>query len=156
MKKKSKLNQPDVEITTTFNDSNISESLNVNITIPSDMMENFISQQSIVDFKRNHVELNHKVYNDIKIEHDVITYNGKIYIATKNQSTFKECIKEWEERGWEVYVSNREIEILETTSLSVISIDRKDNSFWCNYYLSFELLELLNKTLKVLEEMKDG
>lgn len=68
--------------------------------------------------------------------------------------TLSECIKEWEEEGWEVYVSNREIELLETNSLNTISIDKRDKCYWCNYYLSFELHHLLSKTLKALEEMK--
>ena len=80
----------------------------------------------------------------------------KELIDQQSNPTFSECIKEWEDRGWEVYVSNREIELLETNSLNTISIDKRDKCYWCNYYLSFELHHLLSKTIKVLEEMKDG
>lgn len=76
-------------------------------------------------------------------------------VEKQSNPTFEQCIKEWEDRGWEVYVSNREIELLETNSLNTISIDKRDKCYWCNYYLSFELHHLLSKTIKVLEEMKD-
>ena len=155
MTSKPKLNQPDVEITTTFNDINIPESLNVNITIPSEMMKDFINQQSIVDFKQQHVELNHKVYGDIKIESDVITYNGKVFMYTQ-KLTFDECVKEWNKKGWLVSIHKREIVISDNRSLAEISIDRKDKAYWCSHYLSFELHYLLTKTLKALEAEKNG
>ena len=50
----------------------------------------------------------------------------KELIDQQSNPTFEECIKEWEDRGWEVYVSNREIELLETNSLNTISIDKRD------------------------------
>lgn len=69
--------------------------------------------------------------------------------------TFEECVKEWEERGWKVTISKREIEIRDTKTLTYISIDKKDEAYWCSAYLSFELHYLLTKTLKALEEMED-
>lgn len=56
---KPKLNEPDVEISTTISP---------------------IEQQAIVDFKRNNTELYLYKYGEIKIEPNVITYNGKKYV----------------------------------------------------------------------------
>lgn len=150
MTSKPKLNQPDIEITTTFSDIDIPESLNVNITIPSDMLKDFISQQSIVDFKRDHVELNFREYGKMKIEQDVIIYNDKVFMYTQ-KLTFDECVKEWNKKGWLVSIHKREIEIRDTKTLTYISIDKKDKAYWCSAYLSFELHYLLTKTLKALE-----
>lgn len=76
-----KLNQPDVETTTT---------------------NSLIDQQAIVDFKRNNTELYPYKYGEIKIEPNVITYNGKIYVAIDSfNPTFEEVKKEWEELEYE-------------------------------------------------------
>ena len=154
MTNKPKLNQPDIEITTTFSDIDIPESLNVNINIPSDMLKDFINQQSVVDFKRDHVELNLREYGNMKIERDVIIYNDKVFMYTQ-KLTLDECVKEWNKKGWLVSIHKREIVISANRSLAEISIDRKDKAYWCSHYLSFELHYLLTKTLKALEDKND-
>lgn len=76
---KNKQNQPNVE------------------TIPP------IDQQEIVDFKRNHTELDLYKYGHIKIEPNVITYNDKVYVAIDSSNpTIEEIKQEWEEAGFEI------------------------------------------------------
>lgn len=163
MANKPKLNQPDAKITTTLND--------VNITIPSSMTKDFIIQQSIVDFKQHHVELNHKVYGDIKIEPDVITYNGRVYAAIKQQTipTFDDCVKEWLAKGWGVI--NKEGFICFRTKLDgqekdvIISKDDQELYFsskeftydgtleYFSFCCSFEIYDLLTKTINTLKKV---
>ncbi len=60
-----------------------------------------IDQQEIVDFKRNHVELNLHKYGHITIEPNVITYNERVYTAIDSLNlTFEQAIKEWKEAGY--------------------------------------------------------
>ena len=107
---KPKLNEPDVEVTTTTFNSTTGESITINETIPSQQFKDIFvtgmkveDQQSIVDFKQNHGELNLREYGHIKFEPDVITYNGKIYVAIDSLNpTFEEVKKEWKEKGWKI------------------------------------------------------
>ena len=160
MTNKPKLNQPDVEITTTFNDINLPESLNVNINIPSDMLKDFISQQSIVDFKRDHVELNLREYGKMKIERDVIIYNNKVFMYAQ-KLTLDECIKEWVERGWTVD-ELKQFPVIKIWKLNQeqcvvynIYIFNKTLTSKIDFDADYETLNLLTKTLKALEEMKN-
>ena len=115
------------------------------------MLKDFINQQSIVDFKRNHVELDLREYGNIKIEQDIITYNDKVYTAIKPQPTFDECIKKWEERGWKVWYKDGNGFDLHKSLLERISIYIPEQSYFSTVTLSFELHNLLTKTLKALE-----
>ena len=64
--------------------------------------------------------------------------------------TEEEITKEWEEKGWKITISNREIEIENNKSLSTIYIDKKDKMFWSTHYLPVDLIQLLTKTFKML------
>ena len=68
----------------------------------------------------------------------------------------EEIIKEWEEKEWKITISNREIEIEDIKSLAFISIDIKDKLFWCSHYLTFDLIHLLTKTIRMLEHGGDN
>lgn len=154
MKNKPKLNQPDIEIITTFSDIDIPESLNVNITIPSDMLKDFINQQSVVDFKRDHVELNLREYGNMKIERDVIIYNDKVFMYTQNL-TFSECIKEWEERGYIIELGITHMWISTVDDNTIATFDLSDKCVTTSLFIDYDLSVLITKTLKALEEMKD-
>ena len=133
-----KLNQPDVETTTT---------------------NSLIDQQAIVDFKRNNTELYPYKYGEIKIEPNVITYNGKIYIAIDSLNpTFEEVKKEWEEKGFEVENNDKSISFRNTKLNTDIYIDKVSKDIQicvCHYNyaqtISFDLHNLLTKTIRALE-----
>ena len=139
---KPKLNQPDVELTTTFNGMDIPESLNVNVTIPSDMLKDFINQQSILE--------EYNVTPEILRE---VLLTGQMF---RNQLTFDECIKELEDKGF--IIENDEFYMFlhhEQYSINMV-IDKKEIKYHTYFgYISLELNELLTKTLRALEEMKD-
>jgi len=74
----------------------------------------------------------------------------------KENPTFKQCIKEWEERGF--IVENDEFYIFlnhEQYGISMV-INKKERKYHIYFgYISLELNELLNKTLKAMEKMKN-
>lgn len=80
----------------------------------------------------------------------------------KENPTFEECIKEWEERGFEVKWNN-ENQLKISNYILGILIDKhsKDILIYDSYsyatsqYLSFELHHLLSKTIKAWEKMKN-
>lgn len=70
--------------------------------------------------------------------------------------TLDECIKEWEEK--EYIVNNNESSIFlhhEQHMVSLYISKEKKEYFIYSGYISLELNELLSKTLKSLEKMKD-
>lgn len=134
---KPKLNQPDVEPTT---------------TIP------LVDQQEIVDFNRNHAELNLYKYGEIKIEPNVITYNGKIYVAIDSLNpTFEECIKEWEKIDFDVIKceSQKRYEISNIDETIYFELIKIKGEYLvvshCCEFIKPEIIYLLSKTLKALE-----
>ena len=136
---KPKLNQPDVEATTT---------------------NPIIDQQAIVDFKRNNVELNFREYGLIKIEPDVITYNGNIYTAIDSLNpTLEQVQKEWENEGFEIISFKKEkIEIYKQWIERIkhcshhrnVKICIEKDFFYIAGHFSNKYTQLLTKTFKAL------
>lgn len=136
---KPKLNQPDVEATTT---------------------NPIIDQQAIVDFKRNNVELNFREYGHIKIEPDVITYNGNIYTAIDSLNpTLEQVQKEWENEGFEIISFKKEkIEIYKQWIERIkhcshhrsVKICIEKDFFYIAGHFSNKYTQLLTKTFKAL------
>jgi hypothetical protein len=87
---------------------------------------------------------------------DIIEPLNIIRELTKEQTTLLECIKEWEERGF--IVNNNELYIFlhhEQYGISMF-INKKEINYHVYYgYISLELNELLNKTLKALDVEKN-
>ena len=88
---------------------------------------------------------------------------AKYFINEKHKEnpTFEECIKEWEERGWtvdelkqfpviKIWKLNKEQNVVD----NIYIYPKKLNS-QIDFYANSETLNLLTKTLKALEEMKD-
>ena len=75
---------------------------------------------------------------------------------TPQPSKLEQCIKEWEERGF--IVENDEFYIFlnhEQYGISMV-INKKERKYHIYFgYISLELNELLNKTLKAMEKMKN-
>jgi hypothetical protein len=81
-------------------------------------------------------------------------------INQQSNSTFKECIKEWEEKGYEVWHHNKE-NVIEFDKydksnghlffLGKIEIDLDDKEYWSDLCFNLEECQLLTKTLKALE-----
>jgi hypothetical protein len=93
-------------------------------------------------------------------EYNVTAENIREILLTgqmfRNQSTLSECIKEWEDRGF--IVNNNELYIFlhhEQYGISMF-INKKEIKYHVYHgYISLELNELLNKTLKALEVEDD-
>jgi hypothetical protein len=117
----------------------------------------FISIEQLEQIKNNLKESEQQL--------KVMTYDGKVYIPVKRQLTFDECIKEWEERGYIVeteiitngiyiYKNNKlktKIVFIHKTKLKVKT--KTTCRLFC--IADYELLKLITKTLKALEEMKN-
>ena len=83
----------------------------------------------------------------------------KELIEQQSNPTFSECIKEWEERGWKVEEREGAIQIdyMKFGRISEIYIYKALKEVRILYEnLHYEEFHLLSKTLKALEEMKDG
>jgi hypothetical protein len=75
----------------------------------------------------------------------------------KENPSFSDCIKEWKKRGWEYcyddyynwhcFTNKKEND--------TISIDSKNNEYWTSEmtFIDIELNNLIQKTLKALEEL---
>ena len=76
----------------------------------------------------------------------------------KEQSNFEQCIKEWEERGYRI---SKDLFIdkcgMINNSKNYIYITLKESQIKCGIdgWITLEELNLLYKTLKALEEIKD-
>ena len=102
--------------------------------------------------ERYKVHHKHKDWNKEIIEYDKVGYSLSILqelVDENKQLTFEECIKEWEERGWEwartttmIYISH----LAKKKSLGITS-----NNIVKLIGLDLQELELLTKTLKALE-----
>lgn len=79
----------------------------------------------------------------------------------KENPTFSECIKEWEERGWtvdelkqfpviKIWKLNKEQRVVDN-----IYVFNKTLKSKLDFDADYETLNLLTKTLKALEKMKD-
>jgi hypothetical protein len=107
-------------------------------------------------------------YLDINRADDCVEELDKVaryFINEKHsQPTLLECIKKWEERGYEVWHHNKE-NVIEFDKydksnghlffLGKIEIDLDDKEYWSDLYFNLEECHLLTKTLKALEEIKD-
>ena len=87
----------------------------------------------------------------------------KELIDQQSNPTLSECIKEWNEKGFDVDVYALEIVIYNYSSVDKeedeieisIYLDKKTIFYVNDVELSFDLHNLIHKTLKALEEMKD-
>ena len=102
-----------------------------------------------------------------QIAEDLITACKKadLYDELTQEPTLSECIKEWEERGFEVTGNNSfHLLLINYTIDNVVEIYKKDLSYrfyqWMNdeseLSIAYELHNLIHKTLIALEGMKDG
>lgn len=119
-----------------------------------------IDQQEIVDFKRNHAELNLREYGHITIEPNVITYNERIYIAIDSLNpTFEQVIKEWEEAGY-FYVEDDDCIYFDDDS-RFIRIYKKTKEYCiCDMFgtgICFNMKEhdLIHKIINTMKESKN-
>ena len=83
----------------------------------------------------------------------------KELIDRQSNPTLSECIKEWEDRGWKVEISTSTIKLdyIKFGRLSGIHIYKGLKEVRILYEnLHYEEFHLLSKTIKALEEMKDG
>lgn len=133
---KPKLNEPDVEATITTFNSTTGENITINKTIPSQQFKDIFvtgmsveDQQTIVDFKQNHVELNIRENGLIKIEPGVITYNGKIYVAIDSPTFEEEIIQEANKLGYEYLKNDFYIDL--TRGYKRITIDIEELDYSC-------------------------
>ena len=85
-------------------------------------------QQTIIDFKRNHVELDLREHGCIKNEPDVITYNGKIYVAIDSPTFEEEIIQEAKKLGYEYLKNDFYIDLTRGTKRITIDIQELDYS----------------------------
>ena len=97
-----------------------------------------------------------------KVPQNILDTLNEIKQMFRNQPTLSECIKEWNERGFDVDVYAVEIVIYKPSSVDKedeieisIRIDNKIISYVNDVELSFELHNLIHKTLKALDGMKD-
>lgn len=98
-------------------------------------------------------DLVHSELDGTKMLNKYLVYCNTLqdFIDQNKPLTLDECIKEWKEKGWGWDEYKREIVIYEHKSMKQIFIDRKDNTWWSEFYISFEFCHLLSKTLKALE-----
>lgn len=78
-------------------------------------------------------------------------------IDQQSISTFSECIKEWEERGWTSFESKSFGWFIVEKDCKKIIFDWNEINYSCarEFDIDLELHNLIHKTLKALEEMKD-
>jgi hypothetical protein len=84
--------------------------------------------------------------------------NELIDFKKSKTSTLSECIKEWEDRGFEVENNDKRISFESKKINTIIYADKKSKCIQtcvCHYNYSqaitFDLIHLLSKTLKALE-----
>lgn len=109
-------------------------------------------QQEIVDFNRNHAELNIYKYGEIKMEQNVITYNGKIYVAIDSlNSNLKEVQKKWEDAGYEFGVDEDNDAWVHESGIPKISFYTYNKSIVCRLMdIPFEIYDLMTRTVQAL------
>lgn len=84
-------------------------------------------------------------------------------LIKSSNPTFEQCIKEWEDRGWIVEKDEEVIDLINNQENKFIRIIIEDKEFFAGQRkdwlllvkLSYEETNLLSKTLKALEELKD-
>lgn len=107
---------------------------------------------------------NEEIIKELRKEIDKVLQTGKslrsyrIYqyldILEKNNSTLLECIKEWNEKGFDVDIYA--VEIVISGSTIELSIDLENKTLLIEGSpLPFDLVPLIYKTIKALEKMKD-
>lgn len=100
-----------------------------------------------------------------EVPQNILDTLNEIKQIFKNQPTFEQCIKKWNEKGFDVDIYALEIVIANYSTAKCeadeveFSIDLLSkqvsipNRCWAK--LPFKIYHLLSKTLKALEEMKD-
>jgi hypothetical protein len=89
---------------------------------------------------------------------DIIEPLNIIRALTKEQSnpTFDECIKEWEDKGFTVEHDEDYLFLRHEQHRISMFINKREIQYHVFYgYITLKLNELLNKTLKALEVIKD-
>ena len=93
-------------------------------------------------------------YQDFKKIIDEI-YRLKEIEKQQSNPTLDECIKEWEALGWKVWYKDENGFDLHKSLLERITIYAPEQSYYSTETLTLKEHNLLSKTLKALEEMKD-
>ena len=93
-------------------------------------------------------------YQDFKKIVDEI-YRLKEIEKQQSNPTLDECIKEWEALGWKVWYKDENGFDLHKSLLERITIYAPEQSYYSTETLTLKEHNLLSKTLKALEEMKD-
>lgn len=114
-----------------------------------DILKELVDQQAILE--------EYNVTPEILRE---VLLTGQMF---RNQPTLLECIKEWNEKGFDVDVYALEIVIYNYSTVDKeedeieisIRIDLKTISYTNDVELSFDLHRLLSKTIKAWEKMKN-
>ena len=112
-----------------------------------DILKELIDQQAILE--------EYNVTPEILRE---VLLTGQMF---RNQPTLDECIKEWEDRGWtvdelkqfpiiKIWKLNKEQNVVDN-----IYVYHKKLNSTIDFNADYGTLNLLTKTLKALEEMKD-
>lgn len=73
----------------------------------------------------------------------------------KENPTFEQCIKKWEERGYIIELGITHMWISTVDNNTVTTFDLCDKCVTTSLFIDYELSVLIAKTLKALEEMKN-
>lgn len=79
----------------------------------------------------------------------------EIEINEQTNTSFSECIKEWEDRGYIIELGITHMWISTVDDNTVATFDLSDKCVTTSLFIDYELSILITKTLKALEEMKD-
>lgn len=114
--------------------------------------------EEILDTIINDVTWSYEESGD-KVPQNILDTLNEIKQMFKNQPTFDECIKKWEEKGYEVNISIDRKLVIESEKYDLTINICKANLIYeiSNYYenepafMTPELHELLTQTLKAME-----